>query len=132
MPEIIDPETMYVDDLPGIWSPVQWELSPDEREAELNDQATASLLWHIDVPETILRLLLGETAIQRAYEPPKGYDPEQQGEWNPALLTFQFKRPVRLEQIERQPDLLRVVYNVDGLGRWLLEIQSERVVIERF
>jgi hypothetical protein len=27
MPIEIDPETMNVDDLPGIWSPVQWELS---------------------------------------------------------------------------------------------------------
>ncbi len=27
MPGIIDPETTHVDDLPGIWSPVQWELT---------------------------------------------------------------------------------------------------------
>jgi hypothetical protein len=39
MPIEIDPETMNVDDLPGIWSPVQWELSEDERIQELEMQA---------------------------------------------------------------------------------------------
>ena len=76
MPKIIDPETIYVDDLPGIWSPVQWELSGQELAQELEDQATASLLWAVDAPQTILRLLLSETGIERAYEPPEGYEPE--------------------------------------------------------
>ena len=80
MAGVINPETLYVDDLPGIWSPVQWELSDAERIKELDEQARASLLWAVDVPETILRLLLNETEIERAYEAPKGYDPEQQGE----------------------------------------------------
>ena len=31
MPSIIDPETIYVDNLPAIWSPVQWELTEEER-----------------------------------------------------------------------------------------------------
>jgi hypothetical protein len=31
MPSIIDPQTLYVDDLPAIWSPVQWELTEEER-----------------------------------------------------------------------------------------------------
>ena len=50
MPKTIDPETIYVDDLPGIWSPVQWELSEQERAKELEEQATASLLWAVDTP----------------------------------------------------------------------------------
>jgi len=131
MPKIIDPETMYVDDLPGIWSPVQWELSEQERIQELEDQATASLLWAINVPETILRLLLSETDIQRAYRPPEGYDPEEQGYWEENLVTFQFKRPIRLERVKREGDYLYIEYDFDSLGRWALEIEPERVIIER-
>jgi hypothetical protein len=131
MPGVIDPETLYVDDLPGIWSPVQWELSEEERIHELEEQAKASLLAAVDAPEAILRLLLDETEIERAYEPPKGYDPEQQGEWDDSLITFQFKRQVRLERVDRNSELLSVEYNFGDLGYWILEIESERVTIER-
>ena len=48
MPRRIDPQTINVDELPGIWSPVQWELFEDERLEELENQATASLLWTVD------------------------------------------------------------------------------------
>jgi hypothetical protein len=44
MPGVIDPETINADTLPGIWSPVQWELNEHERIHELETQATASLL----------------------------------------------------------------------------------------
>jgi hypothetical protein len=131
MPGVIDPETLYVDDLPGIWSPVQWELSEEERIHELEEQAKASLLAVVDGPEAILRLLLDETEIERAYEPPQGYDPEQQGEWDDSLITFQFKRQVRLERVDRNSELLSVEYNFGDLGYWILEIESERVTIER-
>jgi hypothetical protein len=131
MPGVIDPETLYVDDLPGIWSPVQWELSEEERIHELEEQAKASLLAAVDGPEAILRLLLDETEIERAYEPPQGYDPEQQGEWDDSLITFQFKRQVRLERVDRNSELLSVEYNFGDLGYWILEIESERVTIER-
>ena len=82
MPSIIDPQTIHVDDLPAIWSPVQWELTEEERVEAVNEQATASLLWTMDTPEAILRLLLGETEIQRLYQSPDDYDPEEQGEWD--------------------------------------------------
>ena len=131
MPAVIDPETLYVDDLPGIWSPVQWDLTEGERIQELEEQATASLLWAIDAPEAILRLLLGETDIERAYEPPKGFQPEQQGEWDESILTFQFKRQIRLEHVEREPDRLYVEYHFGDLGYWALEIEPERVTIQR-
>ncbi len=64
MPSIIDPETLYVDDLPAVWSPVQWELTEEQRIQAVEDQATASLLWSMDPPEAILRLLLDETSIE--------------------------------------------------------------------
>jgi len=131
MTAVIIPETIHVDELPGIWLPVQWELAEDERAAELDQQATASLLWAVDVPEAILRLLLDETAIERAFEPPPGYDPEQQGEWDEALVTFAFKRGARLETVEREGDSLVVIYNLEGAGYWELEITPERVVIQR-
>ena len=30
MPSIIDPQTIHVDELPPIWSPIQWELNEKE------------------------------------------------------------------------------------------------------
>ena len=131
MPKIIDPETIYVDNLPGIWSPVQWELSEQERAQELEDQATASLLWAVDAPQTILRLLLNETDIDRAYDPPEGYDPEEQGYWEKDLVTFQFKRPIQLARVERERDYLLIEYDFGSLGRWIFEIEPEKVTIER-
>jgi hypothetical protein len=106
MPSVIDPETLYVSDLPGVWSPVQWELSETERENEIESQATASLLWSVSVPEAILRLLLDETSIERAFEPPYGYDEELQGEWDNSLLAFSFKHKVKIEKIERESNFL--------------------------
>lgn len=131
MPGVIDPETMNVDDLPGIWSPVQWEMSEEERAAEIELQATSSLLHVVDVPEAILRLLLDETEIERAFTPPLGFDPEQQGEWDPDILTFKFSRPARLILSEREEDYLRVEYDFQGLGRWEFEIGPETLSLRR-
>lgn len=131
MPGYIDPETVYVDDLPTIWSPVQEELTDEERLQEIEAQATASLLWAADAPEAALRLLLGETEIERVYTPPPGYDPEQQGEWNDSFLTFAFKHPIRLESVSRQPESLEVVYFLEGAGYWRIEITQENVSMDR-
>ncbi len=131
MPSVIDPETMNVDDLPGIWNPIQWEITERERVQELESQAEASLLWAVDVPEAILRLLLGESDIERAFVPPEGFDPEMQGYWNDELVTFVFRRRFRLESVDREPDKLTVTYHIEGLGHWCVEIEPERVMIER-
>lgn len=131
MPIDIDPETINVDELPGIWSPVQWELDENERIFELENQATASLLWSVDTPEAILRLLLMEQAIDRAFGPPDGYDPESQGEWNDELLTFKFKRPIRLIRSEREANYLYVEYDFGDLGQWAIEIEPDLVNISR-
>jgi len=72
MTSIIIPETINVDELPEIWSPVQWELTEKEKIEELENQARASLLWAVDIPEAVLRLLLDEVQITRAYVPPDG------------------------------------------------------------
>jgi hypothetical protein len=131
MPRIIDAETMNVDALPGIWSPVQWDLTREERQLELEEQATGSLLRVVDVPEAVLRLLLNETEIERAFEPPEGYDPLQQGEWDSSLVTFQFKRPIRLERLEREGDYVYIEYKFGDLGYWAVEIEAEKVSIRR-
>jgi hypothetical protein len=131
MPSVIDPETMNVDQLPGIWTPVQWPQTKEERLEEMDAQATASLLYAVDVPEAILRLLLDETEIERAFDPPTGYDPEQQGDWDPNLITFQFKRKIRLEKVERSPERLYVEYRFGELGYWALEIEQDGVQIYR-
>jgi hypothetical protein len=131
MPSVIDHETMNVDDLPGVWNPVQWELSEAERVQEIENQARASLLWSVDVPEAILRLLLNESGIERAYEEPQGFDPEMQGDWDEELITFIFQRAIRLEGVDRDRGCLTVNYEFEGLGQWCIEIEPERVVIER-
>lgn len=131
MPSVIDSETMNADELPGIWSPVQWELTEGERVQELEMQATASLLWAVDIPEAILRLLLNEHAIERAFEPPPGYDPEMQGDWDEELLTFQFKRSIRLVTIDRGRDDLYLEYDFGDLGHWAFEIEPDKVNIYR-
>lgn len=131
MPGVIDPEVMNIDELPGIWTPVQWDMDEEERLAELEQQATASLLNTIDAPEAILRLLLDEIEIERIFDPPKGYDPEIQGEWDPELVTFHFKRAVKMFSVRRERDYLRAEYDVEDLGRWVFEIEPEAVSIQR-
>ena len=131
MPSVIDPETLYVDDLPAIWSPVQWELSEEERVQAVEEQATASLLWTMDAPEAILRMLLDETGIQRLYSPPQGYDSREQGDWDKDLITFGPQRPIKLQSVERTPTSLELVYDFGDLGCWEFVIEAERVSIER-
>ena len=131
MPSIIDPQTLYVDDLPAIWSPVQWELTEEERIQAVEEQATASLLWSMDAPEVILRLLLDETGIERLFGSPPGYNAEEQGEWDGKLITFGPKRAIKLESVERTPRRLELVYNFGELGRWEFVIESEKVGIAR-
>jgi hypothetical protein len=131
MPIDIDPETLNVDSLPGIWSPVQWELTEEERNQELDSQATASLLFAVDIPEAVLRLFLNEIDIERAFQPPAGYDPEQQGDWNEELLTFKFKRPLKLVSLQRERDYLHVVYDFKDFGCWSFEILPDKITIER-
>jgi hypothetical protein len=131
MPSVTDPETMNIDNLPGVWTPIQWDMDDDEKLEELEAQATASLLYAVDVPETMLRLLLDETKVERAFEPPPGFDPELQGEWDPDLVSFKFTRPIRLIQVNRERDFLQVEYDFQDLGRWIIEIEPEHVTIQR-
>lgn len=127
----IDPETINADHLPGIWSPVQWELNDDEQIIELEQQATANLLWVVDIPEALLRLLLNETVIEPAYKPPRGYDPKVQGEWDDDLATFKFKRNIELVTSERSRDHLYLEYKIEDIGSWAVEIEPDKASIYR-
>lgn len=131
MPGVIDPETIHVDSLPGIWTPVQWEMTESERQTEVEHQAIASLLWSIDIPQAILRMLLSETRIERSYEPPPGYDADVQGDWNGELIAFKFKMPIRLDDVGRERDKLTLAFDFHELGYWCMEIEPEKVTIER-
>jgi len=131
MPINIDPDTINIDNLPGIWSPVQWEMTEEERVYELESQAAASLMDSVDIPEAILRLFLNETAIKRAFSPPEGYDPELQGEWDISLVTFEFRRPIKLISVERESDYLYLEYELTDLGKWAVEIEPDQVDIYR-
>ena len=94
-------------------------------------QATASLMWTVDAPEAILRLLLDENEIDRAFDPPEGFDTDLQGERDESLLTFKFKRRFKLIKFERERDYLYVEYQVADLGKWAIEIEPEDVHIYR-
>ena len=131
MPGVIDPETMNAEGLPGIWSPVQWELTEEQRIHELENQTTASLLWSVDVPEAILRLLLNETEIERVFEPPQGYAPAIQGEWDDEIATYSFKKPIQLISAVREAHSLHLEYKFGDFGYWSFDIEAERVTIER-
>ena len=131
MPGVIDPETIQADELPGVWAPVQWDQTEEERAAEIETQAAASLPMTVDIPEAILRLLLNETEIEQVFDPPKGYRPEEQGEWDPETITFSFRRPIRLASLTREPGTLIAEYDFGDLGHWLFEITPERMTMER-
>ena len=79
----------------------------------------------------MLRLLLNETAIERASEPPAGFDPDLQGEWDDSLVTFAFRRRVKLTREQRLPDKLVLEYKVEDAGYWMLEIAPDTVTIGR-
>ncbi|NJD58475.1 MAG: hypothetical protein C3F13_05500 [Anaerolineales bacterium] len=132
MPGIIDPETINVMAIPGIWSPVQWELTEEERINELEAQTVAGLLWSVDIPEAILRLLLQEAEITRIFEPPENYDPEIQGEWNPEITANGFRNPIELVKVERETNYLYLEYKLGDSAYWYIEIEPEKVTIARF
>ncbi len=131
MPGVIDPQTFHVDDLPGIWSPVQWEQTKEEQIIELETQAAASLMQSVDIPEAIIRLILNETEIEATRKPPDGYNEAEQGAWDEEIITFKFKKGIKLETLKRENDHLLAVYNFANNGTWAIEVTPNRMIIER-
>ena len=44
------------------------------------------------------------TDFERALVPPQSYNADLQGEWDENLVTFAFKRPIKLVKAEREGD----------------------------
>lgn len=131
MPGVIDPETMRVGGTPTVWWPVQGELTEEERQAELERQTHAGLLWTAPVPEAVLRLLLDELEMVRSIHAPAGYDAEEQGEWEPDRATFVYRRPLHLE-VDRMEGVRRTLeYELEGAGHWRFEISPEQLSLVR-
>jgi hypothetical protein len=76
-------------------------------------------------------MLLEDTSIERAYGPPEGYDDELQGKWDDSLLAFSFKHKVKIEKVERESNYLYIEFKISDLGSWSMEIETEKVTIER-
>jgi hypothetical protein len=121
----LEPESFEVNELPTVWSPAQWEVTPEEQAVEDEEQATASMIMNADIPEAILRLLLHETEVEQAFEPPYGYQPQAQGEWDYSLKTYQFKSAIRLVNVERKEGYLSIEYDFGDNGHWVVEIDTD-------
>jgi hypothetical protein len=127
----LDPLTFPVLDVPAIWCPQKEKVLGNPLATSIEEQAKASLLASADTVEAILRLLHGETAIDRVFEPPQGYNPDVQGEWDDDAVTFAFHRRVEKIREIRDEQSLLLEYQMEGCGRYRVEITPERFSIEK-
>jgi len=131
MPISISADQLKLIQHPVVWSPADGRhVSPGETQDSVSN-ALAGLLLAVSTPEAALRLFLKETEVEQVSEPPKGYNPIQQGEWDPLGINFHFKRPIRLMRLEKTPNLLTVEYNFGDLGYWTVTIEADSVRIAR-
>jgi hypothetical protein len=130
MPIPTAPDQLKLIQLPTVWSPAGVETSADGSPQSIQ-QAQAGLLLAVSPVEAALRLLMNEVEVEPVNEPPKGYDPDQQGEWNPQKSHFRFKRAVRLMRVEKNPNGLDLEYNFGDLGYWTVSIEADNVRITR-
>ena len=83
------------------------------------------------IAEAVLRMLYGETEIERVFNPPQGYNPEVQGDWDDQLVTFAFQRRVEKISEERDDESMRLEYRMEGCGQYSIEITAEGFSIEK-
>jgi secreted PhoX family phosphatase len=131
MPSYLDPLTFPVLDVPAIWCPEKERVLGNSLAVSIEAQAKASLLASADTVESILRLLFDEAEIDRVFEPPQGYNPEVQGDWDDQQVTFVFRRRVEKISEERDNESLRMEYRMEGCGQYRVEITSESFSIEK-
>jgi hypothetical protein len=138
MPGAIDFETMDVDELTPVWWPSDAELTPEQYDSVVRQEARAHLLTMLGVPEAVLRLLVRETEVSRVardvvgqgdFEVEAETDAETDAEFPPD--SFEFSRPIVADTVEMTRDGLLVVYRLEGSGTWRMFLESERVTIER-
>jgi hypothetical protein len=125
MSGVLDPLTFPTLGVPAIWCPQKEKLLGNPLALRIEEQAKGSLLLSADLVESILRLLYGETEIERVYDPPKGYNPELQGEWDGSQLTFAFRRQVKKVREVRDDQSLGMDYQIEGCGRFRVEITPD-------
>jgi hypothetical protein len=131
MSPAFDAQTFPTIDVPAVWC---YRKPPEERPefaAFVEQQAVGGLLLSADPVEIVLRLMLGLTQVEGVYDPPPGYDPELQGEWDGDTLTFVFKRRIRKVGEVREYGAIRLEYQVQGSGTFQVVIEEEKVAIER-
>lgn len=127
----LDPLTFPVLNVPAIWCPQKEKEMGNHLAESIEEQAQASLLASADIVEAVLRILDGETGIERVFNPPQGYNPEVQGDWDDQLVTFAFRRRVEKIREERDDELLRMEYRMEGCGQYSIEITAEGFSIEK-
>jgi hypothetical protein len=127
----LDPLTFPVLDVPAIWCPEKERLSGNPLATSIEEQAKASLLASADTVEAILRLLYDEAEIERVFEPPQGYNPEVQGDWDDHQVTFVFRRRVEKIGEERGNESLRMEYRLETCGQYRIEITPESFSIKK-
>jgi hypothetical protein len=153
MPGTIDFETMDVDELTPVWWPSDADLTPDQYDSVVQQEARAHLLTMLGVPEAILRLLVRETEVSRVARDVAGQDDGKWSDFEGEAAadadadadaaadaeseagfppdSFEFSRPIVAETVEMTRDGLLVIYRLEGSGTWRMFLESERVTIER-
>jgi hypothetical protein len=125
----LDPLTFPTIRVPAVWTPIKEKSDANPLALQIHEQAKASLLISADIMESILRLLLGETEVERVFTPPKGYDEEQQGAWDTDAITFAFVRSVRIKSENRDAGKLLMQYEVEGKGDYYVELTGNGLEI---
>jgi hypothetical protein len=131
MPDGFDTETFPSHEFPAIWF---YQKPPEDKRdfaAFVEHQAASGMLASTDILEAVLRLLLGLTEVEGVYDPPRGYDPEVQGEWDSDVLTFIFRRRVQKVGEDREDGEIRLEYQVETCGTFVVTIRGDSVHIER-
>jgi len=131
MPISLSPDQLKLVQLPIVWSPAAAPAASPDGMPDWISLAQAGLLLAVSAPEAALRLFLQETEVEQVSEPPKGYDPIQQGEWDPQGAAYHFKRRIRMMRVEKIPDRLTVEYHFGDLGYWAVTIEADTVQIAR-
>jgi glucokinase len=75
--------------------------------------------------------LLGLTRVEGVYDPPSGYDPELQGDWDGSIMTFVFTRRIRKVAEIRTEKELELEYQVENQGTFRVVIREDGVSIEK-
>jgi hypothetical protein len=131
MPYAFDAQTFPTIDVPAVWCYQKPPADQAEFAGFVEQQAAGGLILSADTVESVLRLLLGLTRVEGVYDPPSGYDPELQGDWDGSILTFVFTRRIRKVAETRSEKELELEYQVENQGTFRVVIREDGVSIEK-